>query len=895
MVYLLKDLKFKKYLFKVNKEKSISNPSLFTTELKNLYEIRNKKLLENFKKNINGLKLVNRRSILLDEIIYKCYKQNVKYFKKNIKNFKFSIIATGGFGRKELAPHSDIDILFLHSFKNKKNLKNFVKPILHTLWNLGLRVGYATRTPHECILYSKKEIDVCTSILESRFIVGNKNIYKSLMKQYKNKIVERYGKKFIKEIFLEREKRLNETGDTTYLLEPNVKNGKGGIRDLQTLDWIGKFFYKIKNLNNLINYKILDKNSVESFSKAKKFFWSVRSYLHILSERPNEQLSFEFQNLIAKKLGYKKTTTLLPVEKFMKEYFLFAKKVSDLIRIYCSFIEDKEKLIPNTKIKKSKEIEFENFIIENKRIDFSKNFRFKNIFLNNCDSFFRILEIAQKKNLDIHPKATRLILDNIKRVEKKIKGNKKFLLLFLKILTSKNKTEKFLRLMSDLGLLGIIIPDFKRISGQMQFGGFHTYTVDEHTLKAIGYINDIEMKKNLKENLLYSKIFSEVISTRILYIAMFFHDLGKGMGKDHSIVSSEIAKNFCSHIEIDQTEKNIIVWLIRNHLLMNKISQKRDIDDSNIIFEFGKKVQSLEQLKLLFIFTVTDMKATGKTIWNAWNKYPLEQLFMKTRNLFLGSPINVNKKIIEAVKLKLKRDKNLYSRNKIENFSKVLPKEIYLNNDKKKIIKFLEIIQKSKQKTCIKIFQNKQKLATEIIIYTKDKPGLLYKLSGAVTVSGFNVVEAKISTLNNGMALDILWVRDLNGFMLDSLYHFSKLKKKILEILSNDNLLEEEIENEREKNLKKNLFNINTKIFIDNDSSKKHTILEINAFDRIGLIYDLTKKLYKLGFEISSAKILTLGKGANEIFYIQDFRGNKIISNKKIDKLKTSIMTLLKD
>jgi [protein-PII] uridylyltransferase len=403
------------------------------------------------------------------------------------------------------------------------------------------------------------------------------------------------------------------------------------------------------------------------------------------------------------------------------------------------------------------------------------------------------------------------------------------------------------------------------------------------------------MRKNLKENLLYSKIFSEVISTRILYIAMFFHDLGKGMGKDHSIVSSEIAKNFCSHIEIDQTEKNIIVWLIRNHLLMNKISQKRDIDDSNIIFEFGKKVQSLEQLKLLFIFTVTDMKATGKTIWNAWNKYPLEQLFMKTRNLFLGSPINVNKKIIEAVKLKLKRDKNLYSRNKIENFSKVLPKEIYLNNDKKKIIKFLEIIQKSKQKTCIKIFQNKQKLATEIIIYTKDKPGLLYKLSGAVTVSGFNVVEAKISTLNNGMALDILWVRDLNGFMLDSLYHFLKLKKKILEILSNDNLLEEEIENEREKNLKKNLFNINTKIFIDNDSSKKHTILEINAFDRIGLIYDLTKKLYKLGFEISSAKILTLGKGANEIFYIQDFRGNKIISNKKIDKLKTSIMTLLKD
>ena len=287
------------------------------------------------------------------------------------------------------------------------------------------------------------------------------------------------------------------------------------------------------------------------------------------------------------------------------------------------------------------------------------------------------------------------------------------------------------------------------------------------------------------------------------------------------------------------------------------------------------------------------MKATGKSIWNNWNKYPLEKLFLKTRNLFLGSSINVNKNIIENLKSKLKKDKNLRPKKKIENFLKTLPKEIYLNNDKSKIVKFLQIIQKSREKNCIKIFQNIEKLATEIIIYTKDKPGLLYKLSGAVTISGFNVVEAKVSTLNNGMALDILWVRDLNGLMLDKLYHFSKLQKKMLEILSNDNLLEKEMKNEREKSLKKNLFNINTKIFIDNNSSKKHTILEINTFDRIGLIYDLTKKLYKLGLKISSAKILTMGKGANEIFYIQDFRGNKILSNKKINKLKTSITTLL--
>ena len=220
MVYLLKDLRLNKYLFKINKKKSILNQNFFIKELKYFYKIKNKKLLENFKKNNNGLEFANKRSFLLDEVIDKCYKEYVIHFDKNIKNFEFSIIATGGFGRKELAPHSDIDILFLHSLKDKKNLKSLVKPILHTLWNLGLRVGYATRTIQECIIYSKKELDVCTSILESRFIVGNKKIYENLMKQYKNKIVERYGKKFIEAIFLEREKRLKEIGDTRYLLEP---------------------------------------------------------------------------------------------------------------------------------------------------------------------------------------------------------------------------------------------------------------------------------------------------------------------------------------------------------------------------------------------------------------------------------------------------------------------------------------------------------------------------------------------------------------------------------------------------------------------------------------------------------------------------------------------------
>tara|TARA_Y100000590_G_scaffold286805_1_gene322644 strand:+ start:298 stop:2976 length:2679 start_codon:yes stop_codon:yes gene_type:complete len=892
LFYSIKDLNFKSFFLKDYKKSAIENSSDFYVNLKKYYLNKYKKILEIFKKNNNGLEFANRRSNLIDDVISKSYKNFLLEKKKIIKNFSFSIIATGGYGRGELAPFSDIDILFLHSFKKKNNIEFFVKPILHTLWNLGFKVGYATRSPNECIKYSKKKLDVCTSILESRFIIGEKKIYENLINLYKNKIIKTDGKRFIRAILNERKKRLLASGDSRYLLEPNIKNGKGGLRDLQTLEWIGKFYYKTKKLSDLIQYKILDRNSVKSFIKAKSFYWDVRTHLHIISDRPNEQINFEFQNLISKKLGYKKNKQQSGVEKFMKNYFFETKKVSELIRIYCTAIEEKEGLL--TPKKNSKEFNLGDFVIKNKRINFSKEFQLKNYFIKKNKSFFRIIEIAQEKNLDLNPNAIRLILDNAEKIEKKIKDDKFFLISFLKILTSKNKPEKFIKLMNNLGLLGIIIPDFKRITGHIQIGGIHRYTVDEHTLKAIGYINEFHTKKKIKDNILYNTIFSEIISPRILYVAMFFHDLGKGTGRDHSIVSSQIAEKFCSFLEIDQIEKNTIKWLIRNHLLMNKISQKRDLDDKNTIFQFAKKIESLEQLKLLFIFTVADMKATGPVIWNTWNKYPLEQLFLKTRSLFLGSPINLNQKMLNNVKAELSKKKIIHKKN-LDFFMNILPKEIYLNNDKERIINYLKIIKKSGKKTFIKINQNKQKIVTELLVYTKDSPGLLYKLSGGVSVSGFNVTEAKVSTLKNGMALDILLIKDLNGEMLDPIYHFPVLEKNIRDSLFNVNLLQKNLIKEKKENIKKNLFKIKTNIFIDNDASNKHTILEINTFDRVGLIYDLTKKLYELGFEISSAKILSMGERANEIFYIQDFNGKKLQSNKKINKLKTSIMSLLKN
>jgi len=861
----------------------------FFLEMRDFYISSSKKIKDSFLIENDGLKAAFFRSNIIDKIIINCFKNFVSLSKTILNNF--AVVATGGYGRQELAPFSDIDILFLHSIKNKKNLENSVKPFLHILWDLGLRVGYATRTPKECIYFSKKNLDIATSILESRFIAGNKNIYNKTYSFYQKKIINVQGINFISKKLTERENRLKQNADSRYLLEPNVKNGKGGIRDLQTLSWIGKFFYNANDLKDLVKKKILDKNSAKSFFKSKQFFWTIRTHLHNLSHRPNEQLNFEYQTEIAKKMGYKKHKGTIDVERLMKHYFLTAKKVSDLIRIYCTAIEEKEKstILRNKKNNKYKyKNKIEDFVITNKRINFNKNFLFK----KNTKKVFRIFYLAQKKNLDIHPIALKSIIKNLLKIDKNISKKKEILEIFIKILTSKKNPEKYLKLINETGLLGKLIPDFQKIVGQMQFGGFHTFTVDEHTLRAIGILNQIEIDSK-KE--LYNEIFSEILSPKVLYIALFFHDLGKGRGLDHSLVSSKIAKKFCSIISLNQIETNSIIWLIKNHLIMSKVSQRLDLEDPKTILEFGKKINSLEQLKLLFIFTVVDMKATGKKVWNSWNKFLLGELFLKSRKFILASKKRIFLPNVNLIRSKLKKRFHNIPNKKFKNLFDIFPKDLILNSGEKNLNRYFNIVFKYQKNLFISLKKNNYKLATEIIIYTRDKPGLLSKCAEVIAACGFNIVEARVYTLKNSMALDMIWVQDKKGLFLDTKYNLPKLKNILKKTLNHGFFDEEKVSLNYEKKNEKNLFNITPKIYVDNTMSESSTIIEINTFDRIGLIYDLTKRIYSLGLQISSAKILTMGHKITDIFYITDLKGKKILSVKKIDQLKKQILLLLRN
>ena len=449
-------------------------------------------------------------------------------------------------------------------------------------------------------------------------------------------------------------------------------------------------------------------------------------------------------------------------------------------------------------------------------------------------------------------------------------------------------------LLNEVGLLSFLIPEFGKIVGHMQIDNIHKYTVDEHTFKAIEFISEYERKDKVNNEKLYSDVFGEIISKKILYISIFFHDLGKGLGKNHSISSGKILKKYSILLKLNPAETNTILWLIKNHLIMNKVSQHLDLEDPKTIYEFIKKVNSLEQLKLLFFFTMIDMKATSNKIWNNWNKYLLEQLFVKSRSFLLGKTSSLLNDL-ESIKFSLKRDLNKFSRKSTLDLINILPDDLIFVNDKKNLLHFLKIIKNYKDKPIIKIKKNLEKNATEIIVYTKDQPGLMSVLSGVVALCGFNVIEARVYTLKNSMALDTLWVQNINGLILDKKFDIPKLRKKLNEKIKAGKLTGNKFKFIRKENYKENLFKVKSAIYFDNEMSEKNTILEVNSLDRIGLIYDLTKKLYRLGLQINSAKILSLGAGATNIFYIQDKNGKKIFSINKLNFLKKKISPLIKN
>ncbi|HXX26537.1 MAG TPA: [protein-PII] uridylyltransferase, partial [Pseudolabrys sp.] len=555
---------------------------------------------------------------------------------------RMAVIATGGYGRGLQAPGSDIDLLFVLPYKQTAWGEQVAETILYCLWDTGLKVGHATRSVDECIRQSKADMTIRTAILEARFLLGDRKLFDELIERFDKEVVRNTAAEFVGAKLAEREERHRRAGQSRYLVEPNVKDGKGGLRDLHTLFWIAKYVYRVHEPDELIKHGVFDKQEYQLFRRCEDFLWSVRCHMHFVTHRAEERLSFDIQREIAVRLGYTEHPGLKDVERFMKHYFLVAKDVGDLTAILCADLEDSHaKSVPvlsrlMARLRPVKRVRLagsDDFIVDKNRI----NVATANVFKRDPVNLIRIFHLAQKHNLAFHPDAMRSITRSLKLIDVKLRDSEEANKLFLDILTSKNDPETVLRRMNESGVLGRFVPAFGKIVSMMQFNMYHHYTVDEHLLRCIGVLAEFERGSGTDAPLadeLIKKILPE--HRKVIYVTLFLHDIAKGRPEDHSIAGARVAKRFCPRLGFTAAETELVAWLITNHLVMSSVAQSRDLSDRKTIENFADVVQSAEQLKLLTILTAADIKAVGPGVWNGWKAQLIRTLYFETEPVLTG-------------------------------------------------------------------------------------------------------------------------------------------------------------------------------------------------------------------------------------------------------------------
>jgi [protein-PII] uridylyltransferase len=547
----------------------------------------------------SGTACAIRLSHLMDEIIRAIHEFAVEhvYLSKNPSAAeRMAIVAVGGYGRGTLAPGSDIDLLFLLPYKQTPWGEQIAEYMLYMLWDLGLKVGHATRNVDECLRLSRGDISIRTAVLEARFLWGEKKLYEQLVTRFDKEVIKGTRAEFVQAKLAERDDRHRKEGESRYLVEPNVKDGKGGLRDLQTLFWIAKYFYRDRTVDELVTQGVFTREEYRQFLKAEDFLWAVRCHMHFLTGKAEERLHFDIQRDIAERLGYKSHPGLSAVERFMKHYFLVAKDVGDLTRIFCAALEEEEaghassfnRLLLSFSRRRRKLAGTSDFVVDNDRINIADD----KVFERNPVNLLRLFWFADRHGLEYHPDALKLLTRSLRLVDRSLRRDKEANRLFMDILTSDRNPELNLRRMNEAGLLGKLIPDFGKIVAMMQFSMYHHYTVDEHLLRCIGVLSELERGDGEKLHPLSHKLMPSLRHQReVLYVAALLHDIAKGRPEDHSEAGARIARRICPHMGLPPADAETVAWMVENHLVMSMTAQTRDLNDRMTIEDFANIVQ----------------------------------------------------------------------------------------------------------------------------------------------------------------------------------------------------------------------------------------------------------------------------------------------------------------
>ncbi|WP_183259628.1 [protein-PII] uridylyltransferase [Bradyrhizobium sp. CIR48] len=852
-------------------------------------------------KDRHGRRCAERLCHVQDEIIRILYSAATRHlYRSPIPSGaeRMAVVATGGYGRGLMAPESDIDLLFILPYKQTAWGEQVAEAILYCLWDMGLKVGHATRSVDESIRQARGDMTIRTAILETRFLTGDKPLYEELVARFDKEVVQGTASEFVTAKLAEREERHRRGGQSRYLVEPNVKDGKGALRDLHTLFWIAKYVYRVRDTGELVERGVFDAQEYRSFRRCADFLWSVRCNLHFYSGRAEERLSFDLQREIAVRLGYTSHPGMQDVERFMKHYFLVAKEVGNLTAILCAKLEDQQakpapvlsrmmaRLRPTAA--KRRVPDSDDFIVDNNRI----NVAAPDVFKHDPVNLIRIFRLAQKNNLAFHPDAMRDVTRSLGLINAQMRENPEANRLFMEILTSDN-AEIVLRRMNETGVLGQFIRAFGKIVSMMQFNMYHHYTVDEHLIRCIGFLQDIE-RGGIEEFALASDLMrkSRPEHRSVIYIATLLHDVAKGRPEDHSIAGAKVARRLCPRLGFSPADTELIAWLIEEHLTMSTVAQSRDLSDRKTIENFAAVVQSVEQMKLLTILTTADIRGVGPGVWNGWKAQLLRSLYYETEPVLTGgfSEVDRGKRLTAAYA----EFRNAFAEWPAEELDAYIGRHYpayWLKVELPRKIRHARFVRSSEQaghKLAINVGFDEVRGVTELTIFAADHPWLLSIIAGACASAGANIVDAQIYTTTDGRALDTISISREYDRDEDEGRRATRIGEMIEDVLEGKLRLPEVVAR-RTVRSKARPFVIEPEVTINNQWSDRYTVIEVSGLDRPGLLYELTTAISKLNLNIASAHVATFGERARDVFYVTDLLGAQISAPTRQAAIKSAL------
>lgn len=801
---------------------------------------------------------------------------------------KLSVLAVGGYGRGEMAPQSDVDLLFLTPYKITPWAESLIESMLYMLWDLRLKVGHASRTVRDCLKLAREDYTIRTSLVELRYLSGDEELAETLRERLWTELFESTAADFIEAKLSERAERHRKQGGQRYVVEPNVKEGKGGLRDIQSLYWIAKYVNRAQTGRDLRERGVFTADEYATFNQAEDFLWAVRCHLHLIAGRPMDQLTFDLQVEVANRMGYHDTAGRRGVEIFMQDYFRHATRVGELTRIFLTSLEAN-----HTKAEPMLQRLFARrrrarppYAIKQNRLTVADEAAFFSDKLN----MLRIFEEGLRTGTLLHPDAMRLLAANLHLIDDEVRNNKEANRIFLDLLLKHGNPERALRRMNELGVLSAFIPDFAPIVAMMQFNMYHHYTVDEHTIQCISHLAQIERKELVEELPVASSILDAGINRKVLYVAMLCHDIGKGRTEDHSIVGAQISRRVTPQLGLNKKECETVEWLVRYHLLMSDMAQKRDISDPRTVRDFAKAVKTVERLDLLTVLTVCDIRGVGPGTWNNWKAMLLRTLYASTREALENGLEDINSENREKeAKKALRAALSDWETKDIRQETGRHYGPYWQGMPRAAQVIFAGLLRGiTDSEIRVDLMLDEDRDATRACFAMADHPGLFSRMTGALALVGANVVDARTYTTKDGYATAIFWIQDADGHPYEAsrLPRLQQMIKRTLagEVVARDALVSRDKMKKREQ-----AFRVPTSITFDNDGSEVFTIIEVDTRDRPGLLHDLTRCLAFNNINISSAVIATYGEQVVDSFYVKDMFGLKLHSEQKRSALENKL------